>query len=260
VAPLLPANGLVRALALLTAWASRAHEVGAEPFLRQSTLRWRADGMVMVREKQMPAGELNRSRARWCTAVMPRAHRRCCMAMPALPRRAAPTEAPACCGLLQTRARPPAGLGGASCHDADELEHAQLDLDQLGAVADREPSRQLRWDALRELMANCTLPVYALKHAAAASERAWQAARTARHDARGVADQLPVSSLPRPSLHRRLRGPLAQVDQLAAPEQNGRWGFNSLQRVGAPPGTAYHRCVPGIRDCRSSARTGCRWG
>jgi 8-oxo-dGTP diphosphatase len=186
VTPLLPANGpVLRALALPDRLGiTRAHEVGPEPFLQQlDAALARGLRLVMVREKQMPAGELEP----FAGEVVRRCHAAGAQAL-----LHGDTQLAAACGadgvhlsapaLLQASTRPSVVLCGASCHDAGELERAQrLDLDYavLGAVlptASHPGQPAMGWERFAELVANCTLPVYALggmqpRHL----ERAWQA-------------------------------------------------------------------------------------
>jgi 8-oxo-dGTP diphosphatase len=186
VTPLLPANGpVLRALALPDRLGiTRAHQVGTEPFLRQLDAAL-AHGLriVMVREKQMPADAL----ASFAREVVRRCHAAGAQALvhgdaglaAACGADGLHLSAPA---LLRASTRPPVDLCGASCHDAGELEQAQrLDLDYavLGAVlptASHPGQPAMGWERFAELVADCTLPVYALggmqpRHL----ERAWQA-------------------------------------------------------------------------------------
>ena len=186
VTPLLPANGpVLRALALPDRLGiTRAHEVGIEPFLLRLDAAL-AGGlrMVMVREKQMPAAQL----APFAREVVRRCHAAGAQALingdvqlaVACGADGVHLPAPA---LLQATSRPQAGLCGASCHDARELEHAQrlgLDYAVLGAVlptASHPGQPAMGWARFAELAAGCAVPVYALggmqlQHL----ERAWQA-------------------------------------------------------------------------------------
>ncbi|HXV08931.1 MAG TPA: thiamine phosphate synthase, partial [Burkholderiales bacterium] len=155
-----------------------------EPFLRQlDAALARGLRMVMVREKKMRADAL----AVFAGEVVRRCHAAGAQALIHGDARLA-----AACGadgvhlsapaLLQASTRPSAGLCGASCHDAGELQQAQrLDLDYavLGAVlptASHPGQPALGWERFAELIADCTLPVYALggmqpRHL----ERAWLA-------------------------------------------------------------------------------------
>jgi 8-oxo-dGTP diphosphatase len=186
VSPLLPANGpVLRALALPDRFGiTRAREVGIEPFLQQlDAALSRGLRMVMVREKEMPAAELElfaretvqRCHARGAQVVI---HRDVQLAADCA---ADGVHLPAA-ALRHTSCRPPVRLCGASCHDADELEHAQrlgLDYAVLGAVlptASHPGQPALGWERFTQLIAGCMLPVFALggmqpQHL----ERAWQA-------------------------------------------------------------------------------------
>jgi 8-oxo-dGTP diphosphatase len=186
VGPLLPANGpVLRALALPDRLGiTRAHDLGIEPFLQRLDAAL-AGGLrlVMVREKQMPGARL----APFACEVVRRC--RAAGAQAIIHGDAQLAEACAADGvhlssaaLLGAAARPHAGLCGASCHDAGELEHAQrlgLDYALLGAVlptASHPGQPAMGWERFAALAAGCTIPVYALggmqpQHL----ERAWQA-------------------------------------------------------------------------------------
>jgi 8-oxo-dGTP diphosphatase len=186
VTPLLPANGpVLRALALPDRLGiTRAHEVGIEPFLQRLDAAL-ADGlrMVMVREKRMPGTRL----AAFACEVVRRCHAAGAKALIhgdaqlAVECGADGVHLPAA-ALLHAPSRPQAGLCGASCHDAAELEHAQrlgLDYAVLGAVlptASHPGQPAMGWERFAQLAAGCVIPVYALGGMQALHlERAWRA-------------------------------------------------------------------------------------
>jgi 8-oxo-dGTP diphosphatase len=172
VGPLLPANGpVLRALALPPVLAiTDAWERGERELLdRLDAALERGLRMVMVREKQMPRGQLRA----FTTEVL----RRCARAG-ALALVNSDAELARVCGadglhltsaqLLRGAQRPDLSWCGASCHNRRELECAAalgLDYVVLGPVletpshTDADP---LGWERFAQLVHGYPLPVYAL--------------------------------------------------------------------------------------------------
>jgi 8-oxo-dGTP diphosphatase len=171
VEPILPANGpILRALSLpLTYGISAAQELGVEVFLRR--LEARLEGglkLLQLREKAMPADALRllaREVAARCRAHDARLLINADLAL--AERLDAGVHLPAA-QLMRLARRPDLAWVGASCHDAEELEHAQtlgVDFVVLGPVlptASHPGAQPLGWARFRELAAGRNLPVYAL--------------------------------------------------------------------------------------------------
>jgi 8-oxo-dGTP diphosphatase len=172
VAPLLPANGpVLRALALPPVLAiTDAWERGERALLdRLDAALERGLRMVMVREKQMPRGQLRA----FTTEVL----RRCARAG-ALALVNSDAELARVCGadgvhltsaqLLQAARRPDLLWCGASCHNRRELERAaalNLDYVVLGPVletASHSDANPLGWERFAQIVHSNPLPVYAL--------------------------------------------------------------------------------------------------
>lgn len=192
VAPLLPANGpVLRALHLPFEYAiTHAGEIGVQQQLQLLDRRLTQGlRLIQVREKNMPAPELER----FAAAVIAKA--RACGAQVLinsdieLARRLGADGVHLTSAQLARLERPPApGWCAASCHDAADLVRAaQLGIDfaVLGPVqpTPTHPQAQaLGWEGFGALTRGSAIPVYALGGMAAGDlEAAW------RYGAHGIA-------------------------------------------------------------------------
>jgi 8-oxo-dGTP diphosphatase len=172
VSPMLPANGpVLRALALPPVYGiSNAAELGVPGFLRR--LETQLDSglrLLQIREKQLPAAELTAL----AMQAVKLAHRSgACVLVND------DTELARCSGadgvhltarqLMRIASRPALPWVGASCHDAPELARAaQLGVDfvvlgPLRATPSHPGARTLGWEEFSRLVADYSLPVYAL--------------------------------------------------------------------------------------------------
>ena len=172
VSPLLPANGpVLRALALPDrVGITCAAQIGTQPFLeRLDAALSHGLRMVMVREPGMQSQDLQ--------AFTREVVRRCHAAQAAVLVHSDAGLAVECGAdgvhlpareLMRAAQRPPAALCGASCHDAVELERAQLlglDYAVAGPVlpTPTHPGHPgLGWQGLAQLIAGCSIPVFAI--------------------------------------------------------------------------------------------------
>jgi 8-oxo-dGTP diphosphatase len=172
VAPLLPANApILRALALPFMYGiSNASQLGAEPFLRRLEMALDAGlRLVQIREKSLEESELVRFTNRAAAIAHAKGARVLLNATPAIAQRTA-ADGVHLTGarLMQASVRPDFEFVGASCHDERELAHAArlgLDFAVLGPVlaTPTHPGvHTLGWRRFAELVADYTLPVYAL--------------------------------------------------------------------------------------------------
>jgi 8-oxo-dGTP diphosphatase len=186
VSPLLPANGpVLRALALPAQLGiTCATQIGRQDFLtRLDAALERGLKLVMVREPDMAADE----REAFAHEVV----RRCRPLHASVLINGDPALAAACAAdgvhlparaLMRLTQRPAAALCGASCHDAAELEHAQvlgLDYAVVGPVhaTPTHPGQSgLGWDRTARLIGGCSVPVFAIGGMRAQDvEPAWRA-------------------------------------------------------------------------------------
>ena len=172
VAPLLPANGpILRALRLpLMYGISNAADVSAETFLQnlERALK-RGLRLVQIREKSFSDSELGQMASRATAIAREHGAKVLVNASPALALRAGADGVHLTAArLMDTASRPDCALVGASCHDERELAHAArlgLDFVVLGPVretASHPGSRTLGWSAFAKLVADYSLPVYAI--------------------------------------------------------------------------------------------------
>lgn len=172
VSPMLPANGpILRALALPPVYGiSNAAELGVPGFLRR--LETRLDSglrLLQIREKQLPAAELTAL----AMQVVKLAHRSgACVLVnddTELARRSGADGVHLTARqLMHISSRPALQWVGASCHDASELARAaQLGVDfvvlgPVRATPSHPGARTLGWEEFSRLVADYSLPVYAL--------------------------------------------------------------------------------------------------
>ena len=192
VAPLLPANApVLRALALPFEYAiTQAGELGVEQQLRRLELRL-AQGLrlIQVREKGMPAPELERFAAAVIARARPHGARVLINADIELARRLGADGVHLTAAQLGRLARrPELDWCAASCHSAAELERAALldvDFAVLGpvqATPTHPEARPLGWDGFAASARGASLPVFALGGMQPADlETAW------RSGAQGIA-------------------------------------------------------------------------
>lgn len=172
VSPMLPANGpVLRALALPPVYGiSNAAELGVPGFLRR--LETQLDSglrLLQIREKQLPAAELTAL----AMQAVKLAHRGgACVLVNGdteLALRSGADGVHLTAGqLMRIASRPALPWVGASCHDAPELARAaQLGVDfvvlgPLRATPSHPGARTLGWEEFSRLVADYSLPVYAL--------------------------------------------------------------------------------------------------
>lgn len=185
LAPILPANGpILRALALPHELGiTCAAEIGAGLLLQRLDVAL-ASGLrlIMIRERQMDTAVW----LRFARSVSERAH--------ALGAKVIINDTVERSGLIATDGvhltsaalmhlshRPSANLCGASCHDREQIAHAQalgLDYVVVGPVLPT-PSHSglpgMGWERFAQLIAGSTLPVYAIGGMQRAHlQRAWE--------------------------------------------------------------------------------------
>lgn len=172
VSPLLPANGpILRALALPTFYGvSNATAVGVDAFLGRLD-RALAQGLrlLQIREKSLPEDALVALSRRAVAAARPAG---CSVLLNAAPELAVLAGADGVHltaeRLARLRTRPPLPLVGASCHTAADLDRAArlgADFVALGPVQETQShpgAVPLGWSRLRELVADYSLPVFAI--------------------------------------------------------------------------------------------------
>ncbi len=186
VGPLLPANApIMRALRLPPVYAiSHAVALGRERFLRSLEHALTSGlGMLQVREKEMPEGEL----AQFLAQVMRLARRYGARVLlngnVALAQRmGADGVHLTAAQLLQLDRKPALELVGASCHNEKELTRAAevgADFVVLGpvkATPSHPESAAMGWGRFGRLIADYAVPVYALGGLDRADmEKAWHA-------------------------------------------------------------------------------------
>lgn len=172
VSPMLPANGpILRALALPPVYGiSNAAELGVPEFLRRLESRLGSGlRLLQIREKQLAAAEL----ATLTLQAVKLAHRSgACVLVNGDTELAQRSGADGvhltAVQLMRIASRPALPWVGASCHDAPELARAaQLGVDfvvlgPLRATPSHPDARTLGWEEFSRLVADYSLPVYAL--------------------------------------------------------------------------------------------------
>lgn len=190
VSPMLPANApVLRALALPMHLAitsphteSTSDTIGKIDALAQ---HWQAQPhkpMVMLRKPEMSDAEF----AQYAYATVPRIHQHQLQCV--VHGRIALAEQLQCGvhlssrQLMQTTTRPNTTIVGASCHNAQELQHAaQLGMDYavLGAVLSTPTHPNdlgMGWEKFAQLVQGLPMPVFAIGGTGPANiDRAWQA-------------------------------------------------------------------------------------
>jgi 8-oxo-dGTP diphosphatase len=172
VAPLLPANApVLRALQLPFEYAiTQAGEIGVERQLARLDQRL-AQGLrlIQVREKGMPAPELERFAAAVIALARPKGARILINSDIALAERlCADGVHLASAQLAHLQGRPDLAWCAASCHNAAELDRAaQLGVDfvvlgPVQATASHPCAKPLDWDAFTALVRGRPFPVFAL--------------------------------------------------------------------------------------------------
>ena len=172
VAPLLPANApVLRALELPFEYAiTHAGEIGAEQQLARLDQRLgQGLKLIQVREKGMPAPELERFAAAVIALARPRGARVLINSDIALARRLrADGVHLAAAQLSRLERRPALGWCAASCHNAAELARAAelgVDFAVLGpvqATPSHPDSMPLGWECFTAVARGAALPVFAL--------------------------------------------------------------------------------------------------
>jgi 8-oxo-dGTP diphosphatase len=185
VAPLLPANApVLRALQLPFEYAiTHAGEIGAKPQLRRLDQRL-AQGLrlIQVREKDMPAPELERFAAAAIALARPQGARVLINSDIGLAERlGADGVHLAAAQLAHLERKPALGWCAASCHNAAELERAvQLGVDfavlgPVQATPKHPDSMPLGWEGFAVLARGAAVPVFALGGMGSADlETAWR--------------------------------------------------------------------------------------
>jgi 8-oxo-dGTP diphosphatase len=172
VAPLLPANApVLRALELPFEYAiTHAREIGVEQQLRRLAQRL-AQGLklIQVREKGMPAPELERFAAAVIALARPHGARVLINSDTELARRAGADGVHlASAQLARLERRPAFDWCAASCHNAGELVRAAelgADFAVLGpvqATLTHPDSTPIGWESFSALVRGASLPVFAL--------------------------------------------------------------------------------------------------
>jgi 8-oxo-dGTP diphosphatase len=172
VGPLLPANApILRALTLPAVYAiTNAAELGRQEFFKRlGQVLDRGLGLVQVREKQLPEGELRRFAAEVVRLARGHGARVLVNGSVELARdTGADGVHLTSAQLARLEGRPPVELVGASCHNATELARATglgADFAVLGPVLPT-PSHPgapgMGWEKSAALLGDCALPVYAL--------------------------------------------------------------------------------------------------
>lgn len=192
VSPILPANApILRALSLPTLYAiSNAGELGVDEFLRRLEARLQAGlRLVQLREKALD-GDAFRALAQQALALTRTHGARLLLNGNVYLAQELGADGVQLTGsqLANLTARPEVDWCAASCHDADELRHAEqlgCDFALLSPVLPTKShpgAPHLGWERFAELACGSTIPVYALGGLQLADmTTAWQ------HGAHGVA-------------------------------------------------------------------------
>lgn len=186
VSPLLPANApILRALALPTFYGvTHAAVLGTEAFLRRLDAALNAGlQLVQVREKSLTEAALVDFTAEVVRAARAHGARVLVNGLPEIAERAGADGVHlSAAALAKLTRRPGCDLVGASCHDRRELDAAArlgVDFVAVGPVkptASHVQAKPLGWQRFRDLIADYTLPVYAIGGVGRADLRdAWTA-------------------------------------------------------------------------------------
>lgn len=200
VSPMLPANEpILSALSLPTVYAiSNMAEMGEAAFL--STLQAKLESglrLIQLREKQLPPAQLQALLDKLLQLAQPY-QARVLLNSDSVSLDSAPASTVAhglhlsSAALMRLQQRP-AGLCGASCHNVQELAHAQqlgLDFAVVSPVLptlSHPAAPTLGWAVFADLLRDCSIPVYAMGGLSPADMvGAWQ------HGAHGLAMQRAV--------------------------------------------------------------------